>query len=122
MSRVPLPEMPDRVPDAKSEQRLGDIRREAVERGTVSGQGLTPAGAPFPRATAETGYYGLPLLKEPQWTPEVPVYFFVGGAAGAAAVIASAANLLTADRRLVRPTPSRPDGKGLIAGKVRCSE
>src|SRR5436853_756137 len=38
-----------------------------------------------------TGYYGLPLLKEPTWTWEVPVYFFVGGAAGAAAVIGAAA-------------------------------
>jgi len=33
---------------------------------------------------------------------EVPVYLFVGGAAGAAAVVASAANLLTEDRDLVR--------------------
>lgn len=37
------------------------------------------------------GYYALPLLKEPTWTWEVPVYFFVGGAAGASAVIGAAA-------------------------------
>ncbi len=102
MSRVPLPEIPDRIPDAKSEQRLAEIRREAMQRGMVSGKGIMPAGAPFPKATAETGYYGVPLLKEPQWTNEVPIYFFVGGAAGAAAVVASAANLLTDDRKLVR--------------------
>lgn len=102
MSRVPLPEVPDRIPDEQSEQRLAAIRREAMERGIVSGKGAMPVGAPFPKATAETGYYGVPMLKEPQWTKEVPVYFFVGGAAGAAAVVASAANLLTRDRDLVR--------------------
>jgi Polysulfide reductase len=102
MSRVPLPEMPDRVPDQRSEARLAEIRREAAEHGSVTGKGVLPAGAPFPKASSETGYYGVPLLKEPQWTKEVPLYFFVGGAAGAAAVVASAANLLTNDRDLVR--------------------
>lgn len=102
MSRVPLPEVPSRVPDAQSEARLDEIRRQAATRGTVDGHGIKPAGAPFPRASAETGYYGIPLLKEPQWTKEVPLYFFVGGAAGAAGLVASAANLLTEDRELVR--------------------
>ena len=36
-------------------------------------------------------YYDVPLLKAPVWTWEVPVYFFVGGAAGAAALIANVA-------------------------------
>ncbi|HST78339.1 MAG TPA: polysulfide reductase, partial [Verrucomicrobiae bacterium] len=94
--------MPDRVPDQRSEARLAEIRQEAAERGTVSGKGTRPVGAPFPKASSETGYYGVPMLKEPQWTKEVPLYFFVGGAAGAAAVVASAANLLTNDRDLVR--------------------
>ena len=39
-----------------------------------------------------TGYYGLPLLKGPVWTWEVPAYFFVGGTAGAAALIAEVAS------------------------------
>ena len=47
-------------------------------------------------------YYELPVLKPPVWTWEVPVYFFVGGAAGAAAVLAAAAQLTGADRALVR--------------------
>jgi hypothetical protein len=41
-------------------------------------------------------------LKEPQWKWEIPVYFFVGGAAGAAAVIAAVAKHVGADRRLAR--------------------
>ena len=49
-----------------------------------------------------TGYYDLPLLKPPVWTWEVPAYFFVGGAAGAAAVLGAAAQLSGADEELVR--------------------
>jgi formate-dependent nitrite reductase membrane component NrfD len=33
-------------------------------------------------------YYDLPVVKPPVWTWEVPTYFFVGGAAGASAVVA----------------------------------
>src|SRR6185436_9246973 len=47
-------------------------------------------------------YYGLPILKKPVWTWEVPVYFFVGGAAGAAAMIGAAAQLAGGNERLVR--------------------
>lgn len=90
-----------RLPDAASEARLLELRREAERRGVVQGAGLKPAGAPFPRATPETGYYGVPLLKPPQWQWQVPVYFFVGGAAGAAAVIGAMANWTGAERRLV---------------------
>jgi DMSO reductase anchor subunit len=37
-------------------------------------------------------YYGRPILKEPVWkTPDVPVYLFVGGLAGASAVLAEGA-------------------------------
>lgn len=47
-------------------------------------------------------YYGRPALKRPVWTWEVPAYFFVGGASGAAAVIAAVAHRLGGDERLVR--------------------
>jgi formate-dependent nitrite reductase membrane component NrfD len=47
-------------------------------------------------------YYGLPALKSPVWTWEIPAYFFVGGAAGAAAVIASAAQMAGGRPELVR--------------------
>jgi hypothetical protein len=38
-------------------------------------------------------YYGRPVIKEPIWTPEIPVYFFTGGMAGAAAGLAWLAEL-----------------------------
>jgi hypothetical protein len=84
------------------EARLTLIRKEAQQFGRVEAGGVRPAGAPFPQATPETGYYGVPLLKEPQWKWEIPLYFFVGGAAGSAAVIASVADWLGADPELAR--------------------
>jgi formate-dependent nitrite reductase membrane component NrfD len=74
-----------------TEARLDAIRQQGLERGAVEGRGVRPAGAPFPQATPDTGYYGLPLLKPPTWTWEVPAYFFVGGAAGASAVVGAVA-------------------------------
>jgi hypothetical protein len=49
-----------------------------------------------------TSYHDLPLLKGPVWTWEVPVYFFTGGTAGAAAVLAAAAQLTRAGDDVVR--------------------
>jgi formate-dependent nitrite reductase membrane component NrfD len=47
-------------------------------------------------------YYDVPLLKPPVWTWEVPLYFFVGGAAGAAAIIGSVADWTGTDGTLAR--------------------
>ena len=43
--------------------------------------------------TAEPSYYDRPLLKAPVWKAAVPLYYFVGGAAGASLVIGAAAQL-----------------------------
>ena len=56
-----------------------------------------------------TSYYDLPLLKPPVWTWEVPTYFFIGGAAGAASIIAVAAQIAGEDA-LVR------DARWIAAG------
>lgn len=53
------------------------------------------------RDSQAAGYYGLPLLKPPVWTWEVPTYFFVGGTAGAAALIGAAARTMGASAELV---------------------
>jgi formate-dependent nitrite reductase membrane component NrfD len=83
------------------ERRLEEIRREA-ERKPLQVAGARPAGAPFPQATPEAGYYGLPLIKPSPWSWEIPVYFFVGGAAGSAGVISAIAHFTGADPKLVR--------------------
>jgi Polysulphide reductase, NrfD len=91
-----------RVPDSASERRLLEIWREAETTGKVTRKGVRPSGAPFPVASPETGYYGIPLLKRPAWTWEIPLYFFVGGAAGAAGVVGAMASYTGADRKLIR--------------------
>jgi len=84
------------------EQRLLELRHEAEFGGNLKGGGVRPHGAPFPMASPETGYYGIPLLKQPSWNWEIPLYFFVGGSAGAAAVVGAIADYTGADRKLVR--------------------
>ena len=48
-----------------------------------------------------TTYYGRPVVKPPVWKPEIPFYFFIGGLAGASAVLAAAATF-AGRRRLAR--------------------
>jgi len=86
----------------RRERRLEAIRLEAVKTGHVEEIGARPAGSPIPIASVKTGYYGIHLLKEPQWSWEIPIYFFVGGAAGAAAVIAEFAQMTGAQTEVVR--------------------
>ena len=101
---------PDR--DPAFERRLDELRREARTNGQVNGRGVDIAGSPLPTArvkagpknghvrdlsqvtqsgSGKPGYFGMPVLKAPVWTWEVPLYFFVGGLTGMAAVIAIAA-------------------------------
>jgi len=95
-----LARMPAAEPfDTRREQRLEEIRRGAQ---TAAGVDVmrAPTEAYYPRASAETGYYGIPLLKQPPWTWQIPLYFFVGGAAGAAAVIGAVADFTGSDPKL----------------------
>ena len=79
-----------------------EIREQANREGNVPAKGIRPRGAPFPIASPQTGYYAIPLLKPPQWTWEIPIYFFVGGAAGASAVIAAVAEWTGSNSGLAR--------------------
>jgi len=83
-----------------TENRLDELRRNAVP--------MKP----------DTGYYGMPLLKEPVWTWEVPAYFFVGGAAGAAAVVGAAAQIAGVDRDLVSDARWIAGAGALLAGPL----
>ena len=68
-----------------NEQHLDQLREQAWEKGVVPGRGVDVVGGPIPR---RPGYYGQSIVKPPVWTWEIPVYFFVGGLSGMAAVIA----------------------------------
>lgn len=105
---------PDRLPDLTSEARLQQLREKAAVT-PLKEKGIRPAGAPFPVASPETGYYGIPLLKPPQWKWEVPAYFFVGGAAGASAVIAAVAEVLGRDPQLVRDAKTQAAIGGILS-------
>ena len=65
-----------------TEERLEEIRRSAgeVAKGTDPLQPMGNLQNP-----KQESYYGLPALKPPVWTWEVPLYFFLGGIAGMSA-------------------------------------
>jgi Polysulphide reductase, NrfD len=85
-----------------TEARLDALREEAARNGQVHAAGIKPSGSPLPQSRAEEGYYGNPLLKPPVWTWQVPLYFFLGGVAGASANIAFLAQVLGKDPSLVQ--------------------
>lgn len=85
-----------------TESRLDEIRQRAESSRRIDDVGVRPAGSPMPMASPQTGYYGQPLLKAPQWTPLVPLYFFVGGASGSLGVIGSLADLITDEDELAQ--------------------
>jgi hypothetical protein len=101
-----------------SEGRLLELREEALRRGKVSGLGVRPPGAPFPQASSETGYYGVPMLKEPAWTWQVPLYFFVGGAAGSAGVLGAVADWVGDDYELARDARWVAIGGAALSGAL----
>jgi formate-dependent nitrite reductase membrane component NrfD len=53
------------------------------------------------RGTEMRSYYGRPIVKEPVWTPEIPLYFFTGGIAGGCSLLHGFARM-TGQQRLAR--------------------
>jgi formate-dependent nitrite reductase membrane component NrfD len=92
------PNMASQVKPKASEERLDELRRAAAEASPSNGRGPVS----LPQIRGKESYYGLPVLKAPLWTWEVPLYFFIGGVAGVSANIALAAQLFSGDPSLVR--------------------
>lgn len=67
-------------------------------------------------------YHRIPLLKAPVWTWEVPAYFFVGGAAGAAAALGAIAQLTGAEGKLVRDARWIAAAGSAISGPLLVSD
>ncbi len=86
---------------ADRERRLQEIRHEAGES-LKTPLRVEPKQNLLAGKSSAVGYYGTPALKRPQWTVEVPIYFFVGGLAGAASLIAAVARFSSSDVRLIR--------------------
>ena len=71
--------------------RPGSVRRSSRRSsggGDERSRRLRRAAGPSSEPR-HASYYGQPVIKEPVWTPEIPVYFFVGGLAGASATLAA---------------------------------
>src|SRR6266403_3741348 len=83
-----------------TEERLEEIRKVPAEAAQVPAGVRPSAGSPQKREGES--YYGLPALKPPVWTWEVPLYFFLGGIAGLSACIGFAAQLLHGAPELIR--------------------
>jgi hypothetical protein len=91
---------PSRKPRA-TEERLDEIRRAAQTPGAPGLGAAQSPSSPLPAPTQQS-YYGLPVLKKPVWTWEVPLYFFLGGIAGVSACIGFAAQLFHGDPAIIR--------------------
>jgi formate-dependent nitrite reductase membrane component NrfD len=113
---VKPPAFPNPDPALGVAPRAPDGRNIDPETGLLLGEGAAqevrdlrahPAPPSAARADARDGqsYYGLPVLKEHRWRWEIPAYFFVGGLAGACAVLGAAAQL--AGGRAARPLVRR---------------
>jgi hypothetical protein len=77
--------------DQNFEERLSALREQAKHGAPLRGHGVDVVGGPIPR---QAGYYGQSVVRPPVWTWEIPLYFFVGGAAGMAPLVACCALLL----------------------------
>ena len=82
-----------------TEERLEEIRKSASEVAQQTDP-RQPLGSPHNQKPE--GYYGLPLLKPPTWTWEVPLYFFLGGIAGMSACTGFVAQLFQGGPALIR--------------------
>jgi formate-dependent nitrite reductase membrane component NrfD len=86
---------------------LGTLRGEGAQQRVEGLEQAHPThgvfhGVPSEARRAEDvpTYYGQPALKAPVWKPAVGLYFYVGGAAGAASALGAAATLFGGERLL----------------------
>ncbi|MCV2490655.1 polysulfide reductase NrfD [Geodermatophilus sp. YIM 151500] len=72
-------------------------RRRGNGHGSGGGVGFRAAaadGAPVVQDVEFSSYYGRPVIKAPVWkTPDVPLYLFLGGAAGTSAILGAFSEL-----------------------------
>ncbi len=81
--------------------RLGTLQGEGAEQVVRSEETrIREAAQPYLEAPAtEITYYGRPLLKQSVWTFDIPLYYFLGGAAGAAMTLGAAIQLVAPPER-----------------------
>jgi hypothetical protein len=73
---------------------LGREKRRRKGRGGVGTRPGAADGAPVVADAEFSSYYGRPIIKPPVWkTPDVPLYLFLGGAAGSSAILGALADV-----------------------------
>jgi formate-dependent nitrite reductase membrane component NrfD len=76
---------------AQGNQNGGRKRRRP---GSGWGGGRRGGEVPMVEEADFTSYYGRPIIKQPTWkTPDVPLYLFLGGAAGSSALLGEMADV-----------------------------
>lgn len=65
--------------------------------GRMDGHRDAPLGT-IPTTTVPPTYYGLPMIKRPTWRWFIPLYFFIGGVAGGAALLGGLASIFGGPR------------------------
>lgn len=100
------------IPVGTADTEMDDGRNIDLAVGGLSGEGASQLThgrtqrAPGSKALwsrmpdspqADPTYYDCPMLKEPVWEWEIPLYYYLGGLAGASLALASAAQLRRAD-------------------------
>ncbi|HLK51412.1 MAG TPA: NrfD/PsrC family molybdoenzyme membrane anchor subunit [Bryobacteraceae bacterium] len=87
--------------DTNLAELSGEGAAQKIERPDRHLQKIAPAPwERVPQVTpAETTYYERPLLKQSVWSADIPLYYFVGGAAGAALTLGAAMQLAARGRR-----------------------
>ena len=85
------------TPKSKAtEERLQQIKNAAA------GLASAATGRNHAQIQGRDSYYGLPALKPPVWTWEVPLYFFLGGISGVSECLAFAAQIFHPDDAIIR--------------------
>ena len=103
-------------------------RRDVAEHGDRRGRGRRrhrrriprrPVVSATKRGTEMRSYYGRPVIKEPTWTWEIPLYFFTGGVSAARRRCSRSrrSSSATSSSRGRRSTSARPP----ISSRRRCS-
>jgi DMSO reductase anchor subunit len=86
-------------------------------RGGRPGGGRPGGEVPMVEEAEFTSYYGRPIIKPPVWkSPDVPLYLFLGGAAGSSSILAAFADLT--DRSQLTRVTRLVSGGGAIASVV----
>lgn len=112
MSRT-TPSIQDPVALEILDETVDDGRNIDTEIGTLSGESAQQTVlstkydialhsqafpyVPSQQSTVSPTYYDMPMLKQPVWEWDIAAYFYVGGAAGASATLAAAAQLMSPD-------------------------